>query len=183
MEGSAKASLSLCRIQVLHSSMSGFLNQQLLYGVFFHSSQNRIHNCRNQIVESGIAFTPLFIYFCNLKNLLYLLMDVLGLRCCTGFSLQRPLFVAGIRLLIAVASLAVEHRLQGMASGVEACGLSSCGSRTLEHRFNSCGAWVQLLLSMWDLPRLKIKTMSTVLAGGFLTTEPSGKPSTFILLD
>ena len=26
-----------------------------------------------------------------------------------------------------------------MASGVEACGLSSCGSWTVEHRFNCCG--------------------------------------------
>ena len=38
-------------------------------------------------------------------------MDVLGLQCCTGFSLQALLFIAVIRLLIAVASLVVEHRL------------------------------------------------------------------------
>ena len=69
-------------------------------------------------------------------------MGVLGLCCCTGFSRQGLLFIAVIRLLIAGASLVVEHRLQGMqASEVEACGLSSCGSWTLEHRFSCCGSW------------------------------------------
>ena len=29
---------------------------------------------------------------------------------------------------------------------------------------------------MWDLPRLGIKATSPALAGGFLTTEPPGKP-------
>ena len=38
------------------------------------------------------------------------------------------------RLLIAVASLVEEHRLQVR-------GLSSCGSRALERRLSSCGAW------------------------------------------
>ena len=44
--------------------------------------------------------------------------------------------------LIAVASLVVEHRLQGTrASVVVAYGLSSFGSWALEHRLDSCGAW------------------------------------------
>ena len=54
-------------------------------------------------------------------------------------------------LLIAVASLVVEH------------GLSSCGSR----------AW--LLHSMWDLPRPGLEPVFPELAGGFLTTAPPGK--------
>ena len=46
-------------------------------------------------------------------------------------------------LLIAVAPLAVEHRLQGAwTSAVVVHELSSSGSRALRHRFSSCGAWV-----------------------------------------
>ena len=44
------------------------------------------------------------------------------------------LFVAVHGLLIAVASFVVEH-------GLQVRGLSSCGSRALERRLSSCGAW------------------------------------------
>ena len=47
-----------------------------------------------------------------------------------GYSL-----VAVCRLLVAVASLVVDHRL-----GVMAHELGSCGSQTVEHTLNSCGA-------------------------------------------
>ena len=40
------------------------------------------------------------------QHFIYLFLAVLDLRCCTGFSL-----VAEYRLLIAVVSLAAEHRL------------------------------------------------------------------------
>ena len=53
---------------------------------------------------------------------------------------------AGHGLLIAVASLVVEHRLWPV-------GFSRCGSRALECGLSSCGAWTQLLHSMWNLPR------------------------------
>ena len=49
---------------------------------------------------------------------------------------------------------------------VVAYGTFSCGMRTL-----SC--------SMWGLPRPVIKYTSSVLAGGFFTTEPPGKPPWF----
>ena len=61
---------------------------------------------------------------------------MLGLLCCTGFSLvaasggYAP--VAARRLLVAVASVVVEHQLDGQA------GFSSCGSQALKHRLNSC---------------------------------------------
>ena len=49
--------------------------------------------------------------------------------------------VAVFRLLIAVASLAAEDGLSSAwASVVVASGLSSRGSRALEHRLNGCGA-------------------------------------------
>ena len=44
------------------------------------------------------------------------------------------------------ASLVVEHRLWPV-------GFSRCGSRALECGLSSCGAWTQLLHSMWNLPR------------------------------
>ena len=54
-----------------------------------------------------------------------------------GFSL-----VAAHGLLIVVASLVVEHVLQGaQASVVAAHGLSSCSSQALEHRLSGWGAW------------------------------------------
>jgi len=78
---------------------------------------------------------------------------------------QGPLCV---RLLIAVASLVAEHRLQGTwTSKVATFGLSSCSSRALEHRLSSC-AW--LLFGKWDPPRPGIT--SPTLAGKFSTNEP-----------
>ena len=43
--------------------------------------------------------------------------------------------------LIAVASLVAEHRLWGVRASAALGGLSSCGSRALEHRLDSCGSW------------------------------------------
>ena len=73
-------------------------------------------------------------------------LAALGLPCRAGFSLvtasQGYSEFAVCGLLVAVASLVSEHRLQGTrASAAVARGLSSCGSQALEHRLNSCGAW------------------------------------------
>ena len=86
---------------------------------------------------------------------------MLGLNCCSGFSL--PAESSGYSpvvhsLLLAVASLAAE----------QAC--------VLEHRLRSCGTQAWLLLGLWDLPD-PIEHMSPALAGGVCTTEPSGKPN------
>ena len=61
-------------------------------------------------------------------------LAALGLRCCTGFSLvaasQGYSEFAVCGLLIAVAPLISEHRLQGTrASAAEARGLSNCNFR------------------------------------------------------
>ena len=101
------------------------------------------------------------------------------LRCCTrAFSSsgeRGPLFVAVRGLLIAVASRCGARALGAWASVVVARGLSSCGSRALEHRLSSCDAWAYLLLSMWDLPGPGLEPMSPEPAGRFLTTVPPGK--------
>ena len=79
------------------------------------------------------------------------------------------LFVAVCGFLITVASL-----LLG-SPGSRHAGFSSCGLRALEHRLSSCGAWAELLHSMWDLPRTGLEPVSPALAGRFLTTAPPGK--------
>ena len=66
------------------------------------------------------------------------------------------------------------------ASLVVARGLSSCGSKSLELKFSSCGAQDQLLHGMWDLPGPGIEPVSPSLAGGFLTTVPPGKSPEFL---
>ena len=106
--------------------------------------------------------------FCFL-NLFILFLAALGLHCCTwAFSScgkRGLLFVVVHRLLIVVASLCCGAWALGMrASVVVAHGLSSCGIRA------------QLLLAMWDLPGPGLEPVCLALAGGFLTTEPQGKP-------
>ena len=61
------------------------------------------------------------------------------------------------------------------ASVVVARRLSSCGSRALESRLSSCGAWASLLHDMGDLPGPGLKLVSPALAGGFLINAPPGK--------
>ena len=39
-------------------------------------------------------------------------------------------------------------------------GFSSCGSRALEHKLNSCGTGAWLLRGMWGLPRPEIEPES-----------------------
>ena len=88
-------------------------------------------------------------------------MAALGLCCCAwafcSCSERRLLFVAVHRLLIAVASLVAEHRLQ-------------------TRRLSNCGSRAQPLRGMWDLPRPGLEPVSPALAGGFSTTAPPGKP-------
>ena len=59
---------------------------------------------------------------------------------------------------------------------LECAGFNSCRSCVLAHRLNSCGAWAQLLHSLWDVPGSGTKLVSPALAGGFSTTEPSALP-------
>ena len=62
-----------------------------------------------------------------------------------------------------------------LAPVLVAFGLSSCSVWALEHRFSRCGTQVSLLPSMWKLPEPGIEPISTVLAGGFLSTVTPGK--------
>ena len=85
-------------------------------------------------------------------------MAVLGLGCCSGFSL-----VGG-------------HSL-GVVWGCLIVVASRFLAPALEQRLNSCRARAYLLRGMWDLPRSGIKPVSPALMGGFFTTEPPGNLS------
>ena len=88
-----------------------------------------------------ISWTVFTFFFFTVQ--LYLVMAVLGLCCCTGFSLvgvskgsslvvvsERCSLAAGLELLIEVASLVAEHEPWGTwVSVVVAPGLSSTGFR------------------------------------------------------
>ena len=88
-------------------------------------------------------------------------MAVLGLCCCVGFS------------LVAVSSVALSCSMWTYCSG-----FTCCRTQALGHAgFSSCGTWTcSLLGGVWDLRRPGIEPVSPVLAGGFVTTEPPGKP-------
>ena len=90
--------------------------------------------------KKDLRYFKIFIY------LIYLFLAALGLRCCAralSSCGERGLLSVVVRgLLIAVASLCYRARALGaQASVVVARGLSGCGSRALERRLSSCGAW------------------------------------------
>ena len=122
------------------------------------------------------------MYFIKIKNIsffkknkfIYLFLAVLGLCCCTGISL-----VVESRGPLSSCDAWASHCNGFSCYGAQVLGfmsLSSCDSKTLEHRLNSCSAPAQLLCNMWDLSGSGIEPVSPALAGGFFTTEPPGKP-------
>ena len=68
------------------------------------------------------------------------------------------------------------------AAAVAACVLSGRSSQALEHRLVVAHglSWRHRL---WNLPGSGIKPVSLELAGGFLTTEPPGRPPIFYFLN
>ena len=111
----------------------------------------------------------------SLASLSFLFLAALGLHCCvqafSHCSEQGLLFIAVPGLLLAAASLA-EHRLQ--AHKLQQ--LQHAGSVAVARGVQaSCGTWAQLPHSMWNLPTLGIKSMSSALADSFLSTAPPGK--------
>ena len=159
---------------------------------FFESSStsfiNALHFSAYRSLNSLVRFFPRYLFFGVILNRIgkprfsfYLLIfgcagagSVLlcGLYASCPVSGGSSLVAVG-RLLIAVASLAAEHGLQGTwASVVAARGLGSRSSWALEHRVSSCDTGAQLLCSMWDLPRPKIEPLSPALAGRVFTIEP-----------
>ena len=129
------------------------------------------------INQSGILFFNFWL--CWVVTALYRLLSSCG---------EPGLLFVG--LLLAIASLVAEHRLQVQASlaaahRLSSCrsptwdlpGFSSCGSKALQRTLSICGARAQLLCDIWSLPRPGIEPVSPALAGGFLSTGPLGKSS------
>ena len=128
-------------------------------------------------------FSACFLLYKN--SFIYLVLAVLGLCCCAGFS---PVTAHGV--LTVVVSLVVEHRLQGVWASVVAAGArGGCGR---------CARWLRQVLSVVAAPGLQ-STGSIVVAhglsrsvacgifpdqgsnlaltGGFFTTQSPRKPS------
>ena len=103
-----------------------------------------------------VGSSLLYMGFLQLQRLGATIRHGAGAFCCHGFSYCRA-------------------RALGMWASVVVCRLSSCGSQALESRLSSCGAWAQLLCSMWYLPGPGLEPMSLALAGRFLTTAPPEK--------
>ena len=136
----------------------GILN--LLSCMFFLTTLLQYILC---MPTSSIKRRDFFIY-------LFLLLVVLSLHCCLGFS---PVALSGGLLSSCDHGLLIEMLLLLRSTHG---GFSSCGFQALEHRLNNCGTLAQLLRGMWDLPRSGIKPMSPALTGGFIPTDPPGKP-------
>ena len=93
---------------------------------------------------------------------------MLGVHCCTGFFLvvvSRGYSLVVVQgLLIAVASLVVEHRL------------NSCSSQALEHRLSSCGAWGLAALQHVGSSQTRDQTCISCISRWILYHWPPGKP-------
>lgn len=147
-----------------------------------HAQTQPAHECTHVLghthtQSSGFSqkgWWPLLFLF------IYLFLTVLGLRCCSGFSLVAASrgysLVAVHRLLIEVASPVAENRLQGVrASVVVAPGLQSTGS-TLEVHGLSCPKACGSFWGQGSNPCV------FAFAGGFFITElPGTTPGLFLL--
>ena len=61
-------------------------------------------------------------------------------------------------------------------------GLSCCKAQAPGHGLGRYGARAYLPHSMWDFPRPWIEPVSLALSGGFFTTGPPVKPSSYLLM-
>ena len=127
------------------------------------------------------------IITCN-TNTSYIYIEFLKYFGCAGSSFARRLSSScseqGLLSLV-VHGLSLQRLFLLQSTRSRCTGFRSCNtwtqqlwSQALEHRFNSCGSWAQLLLVMWDLPGSGIEPRSPALASRFFTSEPTWKPDT-----
>ena len=118
------------------------------------SIPSQFKSLRQEVFLPTCAVTWVYIFIFLFFRIYFIFLAALGLRCCTrAFSScdeRGLLFVVLCVLLIAVASLAVEHGLQARGlqqlcrvdSVVVACELQSAGSVVVVHRLScstACG--------------------------------------------
>ena len=84
------------------------------------------------------------------------LLAVLGLCCCTGFSLV----VSGGSSSSRCAGFSLQRRLLLLGAAPGRAGFSNCGTR-----LSSCGPGAQLLRGVWDLPGSGIEPVSPASSG------------------
>ena len=101
-----------------------------------------------------------------------LFLAVLGLRCCSGFSL---VVASGGYSLLRCAGFSLRWLLLLWSMGSKQVGFSSCGSWSLERRLSSNGTRAQLFCDMWDPPGPGLEPVSPALTRRFLTTVTPGK--------
>ena len=146
-----------------------------------------LYSCRNALqfpvyrsFVSWFKFTlNYFIILDDIVNKIVFLISFsdCSLLVCRNCFIDRLSGLLSGTLVLILAVLGHHYCMQVFSSCGEQCLLSSYRAR-----FSSCSAWTQqlwqidLLCSMWDLPKSEIKPVSPTLAGGFFTTEPSGKP-------
>ena len=143
--------------------------------LLFHPSLQKNYSAqlfRGWFPNLSLHIHVLFLSFFFFLNLFIFIFGCIGSSLLHAGFLQ--LWRAGTTLCCGVWALGVQ------ASVVVARGLSRCGSRALEHRLSSCGAWAQLLCSMWNLPGPGLESVSPAFSGGFPVTVPPGKPLFFL---
>ena len=123
-------------------------------------------------------------------NLLFLFI-ILFIFDCVGSSLHglfsscgkwRLLSSCGREFFIVVASLVAEQGLQGaQASVVVVHGLSSFGSRALEHRLRNCSIIGLVVPQHVGSSWIEDQTCPSTLTDRFFTTEPPGKSNLFLI--
>ena len=113
-----------------------YIYMYICFQILFH------YRLLQDIECSSLCYTQDLVVYLFFFNLIYLFLAALGLRCCVwAFSTcgkQRLLFAVVCGLLIAVASLVVEHGLQ--ARGLQQ--LWHAGSVVVAHRLQSTGSVV-----------------------------------------
>ena len=178
-KGREKKILNTCELSIQWNSLSKRLIISLQNTSFSPTPHH--HSIKGLFTAVPfMCYIILFYFFINLFILFILVLAVLGLHCCMGFlQLQRvgaTLHCSAWASHCGGFSYCRAQTLGMRASVAVAHGLSSCGMRALERRLSSCGSWTQLFCGMWDLPGPGLESMSSALAGGFLTTVPPGKP-------
>ena len=125
------------------------------------------------------CFTSYFLLvFCFI-----FILPVLGGHCCAGFSSV----VADRRYSPAAGIVRAPHCGGFSCCGVQAAAVAACvhsgrSSQALGHRLVVVHG-LSWLHSLWNLPGSGIKPVSLELAGGYLTTELSGRPPIFYFLN
>ena len=77
--------------------------------------------------------------------------------------------------LVVVLGFSLRWFLLLQSAGSGACGLQESWLPGSRAQAPYCGTPAELLCSVWDLPGPGIEPVTPALAGGFFSTEPSGK--------